>query len=38
MYLTARLMRVMEKQATNKVSTVKLPNGQLTESGKGTLE
>jgi hypothetical protein len=34
----ARLMRVMAKQATNRVSTVKLPNGQLTETGKGTLE
>jgi hypothetical protein len=31
-------MWVMAKQATNRVSTVKLPNGQLTESGKGTLE
>jgi hypothetical protein len=28
----------MAKQATNTVSTVKLPNGQLTETGKGTLE
>jgi hypothetical protein len=28
----------MAKQATNRVSTVKLPNGQLTETGKGTLE
>jgi hypothetical protein len=28
----------MEKQATNRVSTVKLSNGQLTESGKGMLE
>jgi hypothetical protein len=31
-------MRVMAKQATNRVSTGKLPNSQLTESGKGTLE
>jgi hypothetical protein len=31
-------MRVMAKQATNRVSTVKLPNGQLTETGKGKLE
>jgi hypothetical protein len=35
---SARLMRVTAKQATNRVSTVKLPNGQLTETGKGTLE
>jgi hypothetical protein len=28
----------MAKQATNRVSTVRLPNGQLTETGKGTLE
>jgi hypothetical protein len=28
----------MAKQATNRVSTVKLPNGQLTTTGKGTLE
>jgi hypothetical protein len=28
----------MAKQATNRLSTVKLPNGQLTETGKGTLE
>jgi hypothetical protein len=33
-----RLMRVMAKQATNRVSTVKLPNDQLTDRGKGTLE
>jgi hypothetical protein len=35
---SARLIRVMAKQATNRVSTVKLPNGQLTESGKGMEE
>jgi hypothetical protein len=28
----------MAKQATNRVSTVKLPNCQLTETGKVTLE
>jgi hypothetical protein len=31
-------MSVMAKEATNRVSTLKLPNGQLTETGKGTLE
>jgi hypothetical protein len=31
-------MRIMAKQGTNKVSTVKLPNGQQTETGEGTLE
>jgi hypothetical protein len=35
---SARLMRIMAKQATNKVSTVKLPNGQQTETGKETLK
>jgi hypothetical protein len=35
---SARLMRAMAKQTTNRVSTVKLHNGQLTETGKGTLE
>jgi hypothetical protein len=34
----ARLVRVMAKQATKRVSTVKLPNDQLTKTGKGTLE
>jgi hypothetical protein len=34
----ARIMRVLAKQATNRVSTVKLPNGQLTKTGKRTLE
>jgi hypothetical protein len=33
----ARLMRIMAKQGTNKVSTVKLPNGQQRETGQGTL-
>jgi hypothetical protein len=27
-------MRIMAKQPTNRVSTVKLPNGQQTETGK----
>jgi hypothetical protein len=30
-------MRIMAKQGANKVSTVKLPNGQQTEMGEGTL-
>jgi hypothetical protein len=34
---SARLMRIMAKQATNRVSTVKLPNRHQTETGKGTL-
>jgi hypothetical protein len=33
----ARLMKIMAKQATNKVSTIKLP-GQYTQTGKGTLK
>jgi hypothetical protein len=35
---SARLMRIMEKQATNKVSNTKLPIGQYTQSGKETLK
>jgi hypothetical protein len=31
-------MRIMAKQVTNKVSIVKLPNGQQTETGKETLK
>jgi hypothetical protein len=31
-------MRIMAKQATKKVSTIKLPNGQHTQSGKETLK
>jgi hypothetical protein len=31
-------MRVMAKQATNKVSTIKLPNGQFTQTGRDTLK
>jgi hypothetical protein len=31
-------MRIMAKQGTNKVSTVKLLNGKQTETGEGTLE
>jgi hypothetical protein len=34
----ARLMKIMAKQATNKVSTIKLPNCQHTQTGKGTLK
>jgi hypothetical protein len=30
-------MKIMAKQATNKVSTIKLPDGQYTQTGKGTL-
>ena len=30
-------MRIMAKQATNKVSTIKLPNGQYTQTGRETL-
>jgi hypothetical protein len=31
-------MKIMAKQATNRVSTVNLPDGQCTQTGKGTLE
>jgi hypothetical protein len=31
-------MKIMAKQATNKVSTIKLPNGQHSQTGKETLE
>jgi hypothetical protein len=34
----ARLMTIMEKQVTNKVSTIKLPNGQFPQTGKDTLK
>jgi hypothetical protein len=34
----AGLMKIMAKQATNKVSTIKLRNGQHTQTGKETLE
>jgi hypothetical protein len=34
----ARLMKIMAKQATNKVSTIKLPNGPHTQTGKETLK
>jgi hypothetical protein len=30
-------MKIMAKQATIKVSTIKLPNGQFTHTGKDTL-
>jgi hypothetical protein len=35
---SARLMKIMAKQATNRVSTIKLPDGQCTQTGKETLE
>jgi hypothetical protein len=31
-------MKIMAKQATNKVNTIKLPNGQHTKTGKETLK
>jgi hypothetical protein len=31
-------MNIMAKQATNKVITIKLPDGQYTQIGKGTLK
>jgi hypothetical protein len=31
-------MKIMAKQATNKFSTIKLPNGQHTQTGKETLK
>jgi hypothetical protein len=31
-------MKIMAKQTTHKVSTIKLPNGQHTQTGKETLE
>jgi hypothetical protein len=34
----ARLLKIMAKQATNQVSTIKLPNGQHSQTGKETLE
>jgi hypothetical protein len=34
---SARLMKIMSKQATNKVSTIRLPNRQYTQTGKETL-
>jgi hypothetical protein len=35
---SARLMKIMAKQATSKVGTIKLPDGQYTKTGKGTLK
>jgi hypothetical protein len=35
---SVRLVRIMAKQATSRVSTVKRPNGQQTETGKETLK
>jgi hypothetical protein len=29
-------MKIMSKQATNKVSKIRLPNRQFTQTGKGT--
>jgi hypothetical protein len=34
----ARLMKIIAKRATNKVRTIKLPAGQHTQTGKGTLK
>jgi hypothetical protein len=31
-------MRIMAKQPINRVGTVKLPDGQQTETGRGTLK
>jgi hypothetical protein len=33
-----RAVKIMAKQATNKVSTIKLPDGQHTQTGKETLK
>jgi hypothetical protein len=38
MYRAMPLMKIMAKQATNKVSTIKLPDGQHTQTGKETLK
>jgi hypothetical protein len=35
---SARLMKIMAKEATNRVSTIKLPDGQCTQTGRETLE
>jgi hypothetical protein len=35
---SARLMRVMAKQANNQVSTIRLPDGKHTQTGKETLK
>jgi hypothetical protein len=34
---SARLMKIMANQATNKVSTIKLPNGHYAGTGRETL-
>jgi hypothetical protein len=34
----ARLVKIVAKKATDKVSTIKLPNGQHTQTGKETLK
>jgi hypothetical protein len=31
-------MKIMANQATNKVSSIKLPDGQYTQTGKGTIK
>jgi hypothetical protein len=31
-------MNIMEQQTTNRISTIKLPDGQHTQTGKGTLK
>jgi hypothetical protein len=35
---SVRLIKVMAKQTTNRVTTIKLPDGQYTQAGKGTLK
>jgi hypothetical protein len=35
---SARLMKIMAKQATYKVSSIELPNGQCTQSGKESMK
>jgi hypothetical protein len=35
---SARLLKITAKPATNKVCTIKLRDGQYTQSGKGTLK
>jgi hypothetical protein len=34
----ARLAKIISKQATNRVSTIKLPDGQCTQTGEETLK
>jgi hypothetical protein len=35
---SARLMKITAKQATNRDSTIKLPDGQCTQTGRETLK